>query len=269
MRYTRVHNHLWDDDKFKALRAEGKLAFLYLLSCKHSNIIGLYCLPSEYAQADLGMSSEMITGVFSEMLRLEMIGYDPSTKVIFVKNKLKYQPIENKNQAKAAVENLRVLPQTVLIKSFSDRLRGLDPRSFSWICSILSDLKGSVGSEGLPKGLLEGFGEGFANPVTVTVPVTVKKLSSFMSSREPARRILAFLNEKTGRNYQAVKANLEMIESRIREGATEEQLMQVVAKKTREWLTDEKMNYYLRPATLFNRMKFAQYQGELVAEERR
>jgi hypothetical protein len=27
---------------------------------------------------------------------------------------------------------------------------------------------------------------------------------------------------------------------------------------------DEKMNEYLRPATLFNRTKFAQYQGELV-----
>jgi hypothetical protein len=38
----------------------------------------------------------------------------------------------------------------------------------------------------------------------------------------------------------------------------------VIAKKCREWLHDEHMNEYLRPATLFNRTKFAQYQGELV-----
>jgi uncharacterized phage protein (TIGR02220 family) len=38
----------------------------------------------------------------------------------------------------------------------------------------------------------------------------------------------------------------------------------VIAKKTREWLHDEHMTEYLRPATLFNRTNFAQYQGELA-----
>ena len=38
----------------------------------------------------------------------------------------------------------------------------------------------------------------------------------------------------------------------------------VIAKKVREWGADPKMSTYLRPATLFNATKFAQYQGELV-----
>lgn len=82
--------------------------------------------------------------------------------------------------------------------------------------------------------------------------------------KDEARQILTFLNEKAGRNYQPVDANLEFIVARLKEGATAGQCRQVIAKKTREWAGDEKMAEYLRPATLFNRTKFAQYVGELV-----
>lgn len=79
-----------------------------------------------------------------------------------------------------------------------------------------------------------------------------------------AREILDFLNEKAGRNYQPVDANLDFIVARLKEGATAAQCRQVIAKKAREWGGDEKMAEFLRPATLFNKTKFAQYQGELT-----
>ena len=75
--------------------------------------------------------------------------------------------------------------------------------------------------------------------------------------------VLNFLNEKTGRNYEPCKANLELIAARMKDGATVDDLRAVIAKKCREWLTDEKMNIYLRPATLFARTKYAQYRGEI------
>lgn len=78
-----------------------------------------------------------------------------------------------------------------------------------------------------------------------------------------ARSILAFLNEKTGRKYKPVPANIELIVARLRDGATEQECRQVVAKKCREWLGNPDMSTYLRPETLFGRRKFAQYQGEL------
>lgn len=85
-----------------------------------------------------------------------------------------------------------------------------------------------------------------------------KKLS------EACAEVLGFLNIKTGRRYKPVKANIEMIAARLREGATVDECRQVIAKKCREWRTDEKMEAYLRPKTLFNRTNFAQYQGELT-----
>jgi uncharacterized phage protein (TIGR02220 family) len=77
--------------------------------------------------------------------------------------------------------------------------------------------------------------------------------------------LLQFLNEKTGRNYQPVRANIELILARLKDGASVDDCRAVIAKKCREWAGDPKMSFYLRPATLFNRTKFAQYQGELGA----
>lgn len=89
-------------------------------------------------------------------------------------------------------------------------------------------------------------------------PPEKKKLS------EACAEVLTFLNEKTGRRYRPVKANIEMIAARLKEGATVDECRQVIAKKCREWRSDEKMEAYLRPKTLFNRTNFAQYQGELT-----
>ena len=79
-----------------------------------------------------------------------------------------------------------------------------------------------------------------------------------------AVEILAFLNLKANRAYQPVPANTDLIVARFKEGVTSTQLKQVIVRKCRDWLVDEKMTTYLRPATLFNRTNCAQYVGELV-----
>lgn len=82
-----------------------------------------------------------------------------------------------------------------------------------------------------------------------------------------AKAVLQFLNEKTGRAYEPVDSNLKPIVARMKEGATEAHLRQVIAKKCREWGADEKMEQYLRPKTLFNATNFANYKGELVVPQ--
>jgi len=82
-----------------------------------------------------------------------------------------------------------------------------------------------------------------------------------------ARSLLAFLNEKTGRNYKPVDSNLSMIVARLKEGHTERECKLVILRKFHDWGTDEKMAEYLRPATLFNATKFNQYGGEIPKED--
>ena len=102
-----------------------------------------------------------------------------------------------------------------------------------------------------------------SNALVVGVGVVGEDVKSNVGPE--ARRILAFLNEKAQRRYQANRVNLGFIENRLKDGATPVECRQVIVKKCREWGTDEKMDKYLRPATLFNATKFSQYQGELVA----
>lgn len=83
-----------------------------------------------------------------------------------------------------------------------------------------------------------------------------------------AKEVLDFLNATAGRSFEAVPANLELITARLKEGATVEQCKQVVSCKTKEWKGTD-MAKFLRPATLFNRLKYAQYVGDLGVETRR
>ena len=85
--------------------------------------------------------------------------------------------------------------------------------------------------------------------------------------KETAIRVIDFLNAKTGKNFQHASANVDLIVARLKDGATEQDCKSVIARKVRDWKDDDKMREYLRPATLFNREKFAQYQGQLVAPE--
>lgn len=75
--------------------------------------------------------------------------------------------------------------------------------------------------------------------------------------------VINFLNEAAGRNYKPVDANVRLIAARLKEGATVADCKAVIADRCGKWAGDPKMAEYLRPATLFNATKFAQYQGEI------
>ena len=80
--------------------------------------------------------------------------------------------------------------------------------------------------------------------------------------KEPAKRLLTFLNEQASKNFQFTDANLDPILARLRE-YDEKMLRGVIVDRCGQWKDNEEMREYLRPATLFNKTKCAQYIGEL------
>lgn len=87
-------------------------------------------------------------------------------------------------------------------------------------------------------------------------------LSGANGLRPTSIRVLECLNEQTGKRFEPVPANLNLIKARLREGATEQNCRGVIFRKCREWAGDPKMAEYLRPKTLFNATNFAQYLGQ-------
>lgn len=75
--------------------------------------------------------------------------------------------------------------------------------------------------------------------------------------------VISYLNEKAGTNFQIVEANTKLVAARLKEGATLDGMKRVIDFKVTEWGSDSKMREYLRPATLFNAEKFAQYTGQV------
>lgn len=79
--------------------------------------------------------------------------------------------------------------------------------------------------------------------------VTVEEQSK---GGDPIARIVAKLNEVTGKSFKATtKATRGHISARLAEGYTEEDFFKVIENRAAKWLNDPKMSEYLRPETLF------------------
>jgi uncharacterized phage protein (TIGR02220 family) len=77
--------------------------------------------------------------------------------------------------------------------------------------------------------------------------------------KEEAIRILECLNNIAGREYRPVDSNLNKIIALLKTKLTYDDFETVIFFKYNEWFEDEKMNQYLRPATLFAKSNFENY----------
>jgi uncharacterized phage protein (TIGR02220 family) len=96
--------------------------------------------------------------------------------------------------------------------------------------------------------------------------VSLKPEREIKVTTSDAIEVLQFLNEKTGKSFKPVPANLRLIAARLNEGNTVEDLRCVIANRIMHWSSDPKMSVYLRPKTLFDATNFASYRGEISDE---
>ncbi|WP_437830541.1 conserved phage C-terminal domain-containing protein [Niallia taxi] len=93
-------------------------------------------------------------------------------------------------------------------------------------------------------------------------PTKEKKVKESKGNKDISvyQEILSYLNEKAGKNYSYKSAaNKKLINGRMSEGRTVEDFKRVIDVKCEQWLKDEKMCEYLRPATLFSQKNFENY----------
>lgn len=82
------------------------------------------------------------------------------------------------------------------------------------------------------------------------------------------KEIIEYLNQKAGRSYDYNAKNTKAtINARLKEGYSLEDFKHVIDVKCQEWKDDEKMNVYLRPATLFG-PKFEGYRNQQIVQKK-
>lgn len=84
-----------------------------------------------------------------------------------------------------------------------------------------------------------------------------------------AEELVAFLNERTGKHFQArtpagqPTKTLTLIRQLLKQRYSVVQIRQVIANRWLKWGQDPKMQEFLRPSTLFRPTNFENYLGEL------
>lgn len=147
--YWRVSPAFWGDEKVTGAAGEPwsddtKLLALYLLTCEHRTVEGLFRLPKGYILADLGWEAERLAEPFAQLLRDGFIEYDSRTRLCFLVNALEYQAPENPNQITAAMRYLDGLPKSPLFGRLVEQ-------AALW-CEPLAERLQEPLAERLPKG---------------------------------------------------------------------------------------------------------------------
>lgn len=91
---------------------------LYLLTCEHRNLEGLYRLPKPYIAADLGWPVKKVEDASSVIFASGFALYDPDAEMVLIPNALKHQSPSTENQIKGAIAQLERIPRTSLWDGF-------------------------------------------------------------------------------------------------------------------------------------------------------
>jgi hypothetical protein len=100
--------------------------FLYLLTCPHSNLIGLYILKNGYIMEDLDLSPQSLKTQMQEIVDHGMIARCPVNFITYIPNYLKFNPLTNPNQVTSAIGIVESMPKSVIIRDFILSLEGLN-----------------------------------------------------------------------------------------------------------------------------------------------
>lgn len=119
-RYATIETFTWHDEKFRALPEDARVVFLYLLTCPHGNMIGLFYLPELYAASDLQWELERYRRGIDTLCHALLIAIDGD--MMWIKNYLKHNQIKGEKQVTGAAKRLMTLPNTNLIFPFIKNL---------------------------------------------------------------------------------------------------------------------------------------------------
>lgn len=114
--YGKVYGTFWSSDTTGGLSDDAKLLALYLLTCNHATIAGVFRLPDGYVAEDLNWSLEKVAQGFAELFAKDFANRCEVTKWVWVKKHFEWNKPENPNQRKAAFKVVNSVPDQCVWK---------------------------------------------------------------------------------------------------------------------------------------------------------
>ncbi len=279
--FAKVSPQEWTSElgrKIKNIGLEARVVSLYLQTNPSAHMTGVYYIPIVLIAHESGLSVEDVKATLNNLCIIDYCSYDYEYEYVWVHgmgiNQVSAQLKANDNRVKAINTYYSSLPKLSFLQVFYSKYADLFLLEYchDFISSLQapSDFLRSKEKENdnekkkEKKSFLSGKPDVDIHRRNIFSILPKPALREIHKFKSQAIEVLDFLNEKTGRLYRPVESNLKLIIACLKSGATVDDCRQVIAKKSREWRSDAKMSEYLRPATLFNRVKFEQYIGELV-----
>lgn len=108
--YGKVHTAFWSSATTRELSEDGRTLALYLLTCPHGTIAGVFRLPDGYACEDLQWTPERVNEGFAELLAKGFANRCETTKWAWIVKHFDWNPPENPNQRKAVAKMAAQVP---------------------------------------------------------------------------------------------------------------------------------------------------------------
>lgn len=102
--YGKVHTSFWSSETTRTMSEDARALSLYLLTCSHGTLAGVFRLPDGYVCEDLQWTPERVCKGFEELLIKGFANRCATTKWVWIIKHLEWNPPENPNQKKAAVK---------------------------------------------------------------------------------------------------------------------------------------------------------------------
>lgn len=108
--YGKVHTSFWSSQTIRAMSEDARSLALYLMTSPHTTIAGVFRLPDGYACEDLSWSCERVVKGFAELSEKGFADRCETTKWVWIRKHLDWNPPENPNQRKAALKCAEQIP---------------------------------------------------------------------------------------------------------------------------------------------------------------
>ena len=109
--YSKVHTSYWTSTTIRGMSEDGRALAMYLLTCPHGTIAGVFRLPDGYVCEDMQWDVERVHKGFAELLANGYANRCETTKWVWISKYLEWNPPENPNQQKAASKVALQVPE--------------------------------------------------------------------------------------------------------------------------------------------------------------
>jgi hypothetical protein len=163
--YGKVHSSFWTSQTTRTMSEDARSLAVYLLTCPHGTISGVFRLPDGYVCDDMQWSSERVNATLIELLNKGFANRCETTKWVWIVKHFDWNKPENPNQFKSAAKIASSIPDECAWKQEYMRINafflGLDYKQFD------------NPSETVPE------------PVAVTVAITVAEETPLPAKTNP------------------------------------------------------------------------------------